>query len=138
MAPGVVPHMNLSYRLLNVDKEWPLVAHEFTDRGMPMPNPKFAMIMGAFEMDVDPPILQGFLVCQLQFHFEPLVIYCKHSLRGLVHSMEEELNHRAPGASYFAFADTDLIAGICGAMGMEPCPMTIFRKTLPLPANLLV
>jgi hypothetical protein len=126
----MVSDMNLSYRLLDVEKEWPQIEQEFIERGVPLPDPRFAMIMGAFEETTQ--ILQGFLVCQLQFHFEPIRLYCRHALRGLVHAMEEELKTRAPGAQYFAFADTDHIAGICGAMGLEPMPMTIFQKRLPL------
>ena len=125
----------MTYRLLDVDAEWPLIAREFTSRDLPLPDPQFAMIVGAFlpSLDGQPPELAGFLVCQLQFHFEPLVLYSPHgphALRGLVHTLEAELLLRAPGARYFALAATPEIAGICQAVGMSPVSMPLFYKSL--------
>ena len=124
----------MTYRLLDVDTEWPLIAHEFTSRDLPLPDPQFAMIVGAFRHPHlgDPPELVGFLVCQLQFHFEPLVLYPPHgyALRGLVRTLESELLHRVPGARYFAFAATPEIQGACLALGLSPVSMPLFYKSL--------
>jgi len=90
-----------------------------------MPDPTFAMIMGAFDST---DTLQGFLVCQLQLHMEPIVLYAPTALRGLVRNMEEALVKRMGSATYYAFAETDLIRGVCEAMGMEKVDLSLYRK----------
>ncbi len=120
----------MTYRLLDVDSEWPRLEPEFTSRGFPLPDPQFAMIVGAFDAANT---LQGFLVCQLQFHFEPLVIYSPHALRGLVMQMESELLMRTGPARYFAFASSETVAGICKAVGMQQVTLPLFFKEISAP-----
>jgi len=118
----------VTYRLLDPCSEWPLVEPEFTSRGFPMPDPTFAMIMGAFD---DTDTLQGFLVCQLQLHMEPIVLYTPTALRGLLHNMEDAIKSRVGHAVYFAFAQTELVQGVCErVLGMEKVDMTLYRKQL--------
>ncbi len=117
----------MTYRLLDVDSEWPRLEPEFTSRNLPMPDPAFSMIVGAFD---ETNTLAGFLVCQLQFHFEPLVLYSPHALRGLVMQMETELLQRVGAARYFAFASSETVAGICKAVGMEQVTLPLFYKQI--------
>ena len=117
----------MTYRLLDVDTEWPLIESEFTARGVGLPDPRFAMIMGAFD---DAETLQGFLVCQMQFHFEPLVLYSPYALRGLVHGLEKELKERIGGGRYYAFADSDKISSLMTAMGLEVSPFAVFSRQI--------
>jgi len=128
----------MTYRLLDVDTEWPLIEHEFISRGAVMPDPQFSMIVGAFEKSAtvvngvadETETLQGFLVCQLQMHLEPLVLYNPHALAGLVHAAERELASRAQGR-YYAFGGSPLIEKICLAVGMQRVPWPIYFKDLP-------
>ena len=85
------------------------------------------MIMGAFD---DAETLQGFLVCQMQFHFEPLVLYSPYALRGLVHGLEKELKSRIGNGQYYAFADSDHIADIMKAMDLETSDVSVFLKKI--------
>jgi hypothetical protein len=113
---------------LDVETEWPLVADEFTSRGMPMPNPAFAMIVGALD---DKNVLHGFLVVQMQLHFEPLVLYTPAWVRGLVHAAEQNARERfGEGTPYFAFAGNEAVGGLCQAMGLEQMPFDLFTKKL--------
>lgn len=120
------------YRLLDVDTEWPLLAYEFESRGTTLPNPHFAMIVGAFDDRTEPHTLAGFLVVQLQFHFEPLVLYEPRALRGLVREAEAALKARVgtQDARYFSFADTEHVVEICEIMGMRPVHSRLFFKDL--------
>lgn len=115
------------YRLLDVETEWPLIEKEFTSRDLPLPDPRFAMIMGAFD---DHNTLQGFLVSQLQIHFEPLVLYNPAVLRGLIRGLEEVHKDMLGAIRYFAFASTGQIQALCSAMGMEEVPMPLYVKQL--------
>lgn len=83
------------------------------------------MIFGAFRDDGS---FAGFLVLQLQFHMEPLVLYDPTALRGLVHCAENELESLVGSASYFALAPDTQIAGLCEAMGLQPVEMQLFSK----------
>lgn len=117
----------MTYRLLDVETEWPLVADEFTSRGKPMPNPAFAMIVGAF----DEKTIHGFLVVQMQLHFEPIVLYTPAVIRGLVRAAEEETRTRFPaGTQYYSFAGNESVARICELMGGEAVPMQLFVKSI--------
>lgn len=116
------------YRVLDVD-EWSILAHEFSQRNCPMPDPRFAMIIGAFSESEIGQSLAGFLVCQLQFHAEPLVLYDRSALRGLVHTMEAELLRRTGNVTYFAFGENK-VAEICEALGLEKVNMNIYKKTV--------
>jgi hypothetical protein len=119
--------MSIAFRLLNVETEWPLIAHEFTSRGVSLPDPRFAQIMGAFNTDTN--TLYGFLVCQMQFHLEPIVLYNPLVLRGLVKHMEKDLEEKlGHPAQYFAFAGHPDIAGACEAMGMKKVEEPIYYK----------
>src|SRR6185369_2483957 len=119
----------MTYRLLTVE-EWPLLEHEFTSRGYALPDPKFAMIAAAFTDD-DPQAIVGFLVCQLQMHFEPLVAHTPYCIRGLVRTLEEELAAKgAVPATYYSFTTSDAVAGICEATGMAEIKTRVFMKVL--------
>ena len=117
------------YRILTVD-EWPLLEHEFTSRGYTLPDPKFAMIAAAFT-DEDPKAIVGFLVCQLQMHFEPLVASNPFCIRGLVRTLEDELAAKgATPATYYSFAGSDVVAGICEATGMAEMKTRVYMKVV--------
>ena len=117
------------YRLLAID-EWPLIEHEFTSRGYQLPDPKFAMIAGAFT-DEDPKAIVGFLVCQLMLHFEPLVAQNAFCIRGLVRTLEDELAAKgASPATYYSFTTSDIVAGICEATGMAEIKTRVFMKAI--------
>lgn len=113
----------MTYRVLEVE-EWPLVEEEFQSRAVDMPDPRFAMIVAAFE---DNSVLAGFLVVQLQFHTEPLVIKNPHCLSGLISTAENELRSRVGPCNYFAFADGK-VAQIAELLGLEKVPMQIYKK----------
>ena len=116
----------MTYRLLDI-KEWPLIEHEFTSRGYALPDPKFAMIAAAF---VDEAMV-GFLVCQLQIHFEPLVAHNAFCIRGLVRTLEDELAAKgATPATYYSFTTSDAVAGICEATGMAEIKTRVYMKVL--------
>lgn len=116
----------MTYRLLQVE-EWPLLEYEFTSRGYALPDPKFAMIAAAF---VDEAMV-GFLVCQLQLHFEPLAASNSFCIRGLVRTLEDELAAKgAIPATYYSFTTSDAVAGICEAMGMAETKTRVFHKLL--------
>jgi len=119
----------MTYRLLSIE-EWPLLEHEFTYRGYALPDPKFAMIAAAFTDD-DPQAIVGFLVCQLQMHFEPLVAHTPYCIRGLVRTLEEELAAKgAVPATYYSFTTSDAVAGICEATGMAEIKTRVYMKVL--------
>jgi len=119
----------MTYRLLTTE-EWPLLEHEFTSRGYPLPDPKFAMIAAAFT-DEDPQAMVGFLVCQLQVHFEPLVASNPFCIRGLVRTLEEELAVKgATPCTYYSFTTSDSVAGICEATGMAEIKTRVYMKVV--------
>lgn len=118
----------MTYRLLDVDKEWPLVAHEFQSRGVPMPTPLFAMIMGCF--DDDGLFTGSFIVIRMQVHLQPVVVYDPHALPGLIHAAEKEIESKlGEGVEYFCFAD-GRNAKIAEAFGAEQLLLTVFRKSI--------
>lgn len=119
----------MTYRLLTIE-EWPLLEHEFTSRGYVLPDPKFAMIAAAFT-DEDPKAIVGFLVCQLQIHFEPLVTSNAFCIRGLVRTLEDELAAKGTTpATYYSFSTSDTVAGICEATGMAEIKTRVFMKAI--------
>lgn len=118
----------MTYRLLDVS-EWPLIENEFTSRGYALPDPKFAMIAAAFT-DEDPSAMVGFLVCQLQIHFEPLVCANGYAIRGLFRKLEEELLLKAGSATYYSFVGNDNTAGLAEAMGMAEMKTRVFLKVI--------
>jgi hypothetical protein len=77
----------VTYRLLDV-AEWEHLAPEFTSRGVSLPDPRFSMIVGAID---DQGTLAGFVVCKMQMHCEPLVVYNPHCLRGLMRAADAEI-----------------------------------------------
>lgn len=115
----------MTYRLLEVS-EWTQIEHEFTTRNCSLPDPNLAVICGAFGEDG---LLKGFLVCQLQLHFEPLVVAEPFAVRGLIRKMEEELQ-KTGNRSYYAFAPNENIAGICEAMGLVDTGYKTYHKAL--------
>lgn len=122
--------MPLTYRLLDVETEWPQIEAEFTKRGSNLPNPELAMIMGAFRHTSDNSIrLVGFLVCQLQFHFEPIVLAEPIHPGGLFHALETELSARVGPTQYFACVPAD-VKPIAVAMGMTELPYGLYIKSI--------
>lgn len=115
----------MTFRLLETS-EWPLLEHEFTSRGYPLPDPKFAMIAAAFQDEA----MVGFLVCQLQIHFEPLVCSNGFAIRGLFRKLEEELLLKAGSATYYSFVGNDNTAGLAEAMGMAEIKSRIYMKAI--------
>jgi hypothetical protein len=116
------------YRVLQVEEWEPLVGHEFIARLCPLPDPRFAMIVAAFDEE-HPETLEGFIVCQLQFHLEPLVIYNPHCLGGLISTAENELKRRVGACTYYAFAEGK-VAKIAELLGLEKVTMEIWKKKL--------
>lgn len=115
----------MTYRVLEID-EWEALRPVFEERNSPMPDPRFAMIIGAVEDNGD---LAGFIVAQLIFHAEPLVVFNPHAVRGMVHKMEDELRERVGNCQYFAFVD-GRVESMCKALGLEQVPLSIYRKQL--------
>lgn len=118
----------MTFRLLETS-EWPLLEHEFTARGYALPDPKFAMIAAAFT-DEDPQAMVGFLVCQLQLHFEPLVASNGFAIRGLVRTLEDELLLKTGSATYYSFAGSEQVGKICEAMGMAEMKTRVYLKVI--------
>ncbi len=119
----------MTYRLLTVE-EWPLLEHEFVSRGYQLPDPKFAMIAAAFTDD-DPRAIVGFLVCQLQLHFEPLVSSNPFCIRGLFRTLEDELALKgAVPATYYSFTASEVTNGIAENMGMAKMDVSVYMKVL--------
>jgi hypothetical protein len=120
----------MTYRVLEVS-EWYLVQKEFDDRNIPMPDPRFAMVIAAFEgtEDDSTPVMAGFIVLQMQFHAEPLVVYNPLATRGLISTMEEELSKRVGKTHYYVFAE-GRVAELARAMGIERVDMDIFKKAV--------
>lgn len=119
----------MTYRVLDVDTEWHLLEHEFRNRNVPMPDPRFAMIIAAFDKENGIEVIEGFVVCQLQFHAEPLVVYNPHCLTGLISTLEKELLRRVGACNYYAFADGK-VAQIAQLLGFQKVSEDIFRKEL--------
>ena len=115
------------YRVLEVE-EWNLVGHEFDKREIPMPDPRFAMIVAAFE-DEESVTVQGFVVLQLQFHMEPLVVYNPVVVRGLISTAEQELVKRVGPTHYYCFAK-GRTAELAEALGIQRVNMDIFHKAV--------
>ena len=120
----------MTYRLLSVE-EWPLLEHEFVSRGYPLPDPKYAMIAAAFT-EQDPSTIDSFLVCQLQLHFEPLVLKDQNALaiRGLFRVLEDRLLETVGSATYYSFAGNDRVAGLAEAMGMSEMKTRVYLKVI--------
>lgn len=118
----------MTYRLLSPD-EWNLVLPDFEQRGVPPPIPEFTQIVGAFNKGK----LRGYLVCQLQFHFEPLNASDPFVIRGLVHAAERALlNQLQSDFTYYAHAPIKNIQRICELVGMKACP-PVFQKMVNHP-----
>lgn len=116
----------MTYRLLDVDKEWHLVKPEFDKRNAPMPSPLFGMIIGAF--DVHDNFTGAFAVVQMQVHLEPIMAYDPHTVLGLVHKAEEEIESKlGQGVEYYTTA-TGRIGELAEAFGAEKLPVNIYRK----------
>jgi hypothetical protein len=118
----------MTYRLLDVS-EWPLIEHEFLSRGYTLPDPKFAMIAAAFT-EQDPQTIDSFLVCQLQLHFEPLVLKTPMAIRGLFRVLEQKLIEDVGSATYYSFAGSDTVAGLAEAMGMAEMKTRVYLKSI--------
>lgn len=126
----------MQFRILDVSewKNYPEIEGAFHSRGRKLPNPHFAMIAAAF-MESTPPKLQGFLVCQLQIHAEPLVLFNPFAVRGLMHTVEEDLISRlGPGTEYFACVEQTeqytRMESMLESLGLGKMPMTLFHKVL--------
>ncbi len=107
-------------------EDWSSVEHEFTSRGVGLPDPSLAFIVGAFS---DEGKLAGFMVCQPQLHAEPLCLYDPFALRGLIHALESELMTRYGTSHYYAFA-ADRVAGMAEAVGMKKLEVGVYQKCL--------
>ncbi len=106
--------------------EWASVEHEFTSRGVGLPDPVSSFIVGAFS---DEGKLAGFMVCQPQLHAEPLCLYDPCALRGLVSALESELMSRFGNSNYYAFA-SGRVAGMAEAVGMKKLELGVYQKCL--------
>jgi len=88
------------------------------------------MIAAAFT-DEDPQAIVGFLVCQLQLHFEPLVASNPFCIRGLFRTLEDELAAKgAFPATYYSFTASDVTNGIAENMGMAKMDVNVWMKLL--------
>lgn len=116
----------MTYKLLDVDTQWPLVRHEFESRNVPMPSPQFAMIMGAFN---DDDLFTGsFAVIQFKIHLEPVVSYDPSTTPQLIHAAEQEIESKfGQGVEYFTHAN-DRVGRLAEAMGCEKLPLNVYRK----------
>lgn len=115
----------MTFRVLD-SSELEKVKPEFSSRGVEMPNPECSFVVGAFTEDGE---LAGFLTCQPVLHAEPLMLRSKFALRGLVRTLEIELQSRGISGRYFAFAD-GRVAGMAEAMGMKKHPWAVFSKAV--------
>lgn len=115
----------MTYRALDVS-EWQLLEPTFAKNNSQLPNPRFAMIIGAFNDAGE--LTENFIVCQMQFHSEPLVVENPATIRGLVKAMEEELLKSVGPTHYYAFAPDANIAGIATALGLQKLELEIFEK----------
>lgn len=115
----------MTYRLLSPE-EWHLVLPDFEQRGVPPPIPEFTQIVGAFNKGK----LRGYLVCQLQFHFEPLNATDPFVVRGLINKAEQLLSNQLQTQyTYYAHAPTPNISKLCELMRMESCS-PVYRKVV--------
>ena len=128
----------MQFRILDVSewKNYPEITEPFRSRNIPLPSSQLAMIAAAF-MESDPPKLQGFLVCQLQIHAEPLVLFNPYAVRGLMHIVEEDLLKRlGPGIQYFACVEqseqsqSSRMGSMLESLGLEKMPVTLYHKVL--------
>ena len=104
----------MTYRLLDVQHEWPLVADEFAKRDIPMPNPVLDAIMGAFD---DENVLQGFIVIATKFHFEPMVLWNPLVLRGLLVAAGNTVAANVGSCDIYAWGESEASKQICEAFG---------------------
>jgi len=123
----------MQFRILAVE-EWqnyPEIKDSFEVRNIPLPDPHYAMIAAAF-MESSPPKLQGFLVCQLQIHLEPLVVFNPYAVRGLMGCVETDLQRRlGKGVQYFACVDpSSRMESMLESLGLEKMPLTLYHKVL--------
>jgi hypothetical protein len=112
----------MTYRALE-PKEWGKIEAEFSRRGLSLPYPENAFIVGAFLNEE----IVGFLVCQKVMHMEPLVAYDPRVIRGLVKEAERILGLLFPGTTYYAFAK-EKVAKIAELFGFVEMPYKVFSK----------
>lgn len=118
----------MTFRLLDPATEWPIIADEFTTRNVPVPNPTFDGILGAFN---DEGQLAGFLVISMRFHFEPLVLYDPSALRGLLMTAANSIASKFKTSfDAYAWAGSEASREICEKFGGVPRTETayVFHK----------
>lgn len=118
----------MTYRVLDVN-EWPRLKPIFDSYNSPLPDPRFAMIIGA--LDEEKNEIQGFIVSQLMFHAEPMWVNNPHVVKGLINKMETELVSRMGGpVQYYAVVPDPRVGELCGALGLKKMESQVFHKQL--------
>lgn len=118
----------MNYRVLEPD-EYYKVKHIFETQGGQLPDPGMSFITVA-----EDPLgqIQGFLVCQLQFHAEPLYLSSPHvNFRRLVETMEAEIKQNLNGEkvmNYYAFIPNPQIGAMAESIGMEDQGWSVMKK----------
>lgn len=116
----------MTYRPIDAS-EWAALEPEFASRGVGLPDPDHAFIMGAFK---DSGELAGFIACQAQIHAEPLRLYDPFAFRGLMRALDEEVRKRCGGIPYYAFTDDDKVGGMIGAVGFKRLSFGVYEKAV--------
>ena len=131
----------IKYKVLRVNEwqNWPEIYEVYRQRGMPMPDPRFAGIAIAYsgselygQMEC-----KGFLVLNVTLHAEPLVAFTPHCIRGLFECLDAHvLDKFGAGVQYFSMVPAGGVEEkIAGFVGMADTNLKTYKKVV-LPAGM--
>ena len=114
----------MTYRMLP-QEEWPRLIDIMAKQGKDVPNP--AASSAAVAEDDDGNIV-GVLFFQLVMHMEPLILenpYVRFDrLAQCLHGSVSQFK----GLAYYAFSESDTVAGMAARMGFEELPYKVHVK----------
>ena len=111
----------MRYRLLQLE-EWPKLEALIPAEAIPLP-----LAASAAVAENDDGSLAGVLIGQLVIHTEPLVLTSPQvSFKRLFATLMEPLQ-QYKGLTFYAFSDSDTVAGMTAHLGMQPKPYTIWE-----------
>lgn len=139
-SPPVAP-TPLTYRILSPD-QWPAILEiaEALGKADMIPPPETAgCAVAETTLEDGSTVIVGFLLFQLAFHMEPLVIHPQYrgtvNFLRLVETLESEL---PPATPYYVFSPSKQISGMCKLNGMDAHNFRVWSKSIPLPADIPV
>lgn len=129
--PVVAPATHITYRILSPD-QWPAILEiaEALGKADMIPPPETAgCAVAETTLEDGSTVIVGFLLFQLAFHMEPLVIHPQYrgtvNFLTLVSTLESEL---PPATPYYVFSSDKEISTLCQSHNMIPIPHRIWYK----------